>query len=76
MGDYLIWPWFERALALKSKVDVDLSQYPAVEAWCKAMEEMPAVKECSFPDEMHVKFWEGYKAGDPNSQLIGIDKKP
>lgn len=75
MGDFLIWPWFERLSALQSLFGCDLTQFPAVSAWWTAMSEVPAVKECSFPAEMHLKFYEGYKAGDPNSQLIGIDQK-
>ena len=75
MGDFLMWPWFERLLVYRSRVDVDLSQYPAVSAWVAAMSEVPAVKECSYPAEMYVKFMEGYYAGDPDSQLIGIEQK-
>ena len=71
MGDFLIWPRFERLLATKSRVGVDLSQYPAVSAWIAAMSEVPAVKECRLPAELHVKFGQGYRAGDANAQLIG-----
>ena len=74
MGDYLMWPWFERLLVNESRLGVDLSQYPAVSAWIAGMREEPAVKECSLPAEMHVKYQAN--SADPNSQLIGIDQKP
>ena len=71
-----MWPWFERLLVLQPVKPVcDLDKFPAVSAWCAAMSEVPAVKECSYPVEMHLKFFEGYKAGNPDSQLIGIDQK-
>ena len=71
-----MWPFFERLLACQSRVGVDLSQYPAVSAWVAAMSEVPAVKECSYPAELHEKFLEEYFAGNPDSQLIGIEQKP
>ncbi|KAM7452296.1 Glutathione S-transferase omega-1 [Porites harrisoni] len=75
MGDFLMWPWFERLLVMQPLIGLDLSQFPAVSAWCAAMNEVPAVKECSYPAELHMKFYEGYKNGDPESQLVGIDQK-
>ncbi|XP_068696183.1 glutathione S-transferase omega-1-like [Montipora foliosa] len=73
MGDYLIWPWFERLQAMQPDT---LSQYPATQAWCSAMMELPAVKDCKHSKENHLKFWEKYGAGDPDSQLIGTEKEP
>ena len=70
-----MWPWFERLVVMQSGAGIDLSKFPALEAWCKAMGEDPAAMECSYPAEMHLKFYQGYRAGDPDSQLVGIDQK-
>lgn len=80
IGDYLVWPWFER-LQIPSiqqeLAECDLSQFAAISTWCEAMGKLPAVQECSHPEEMYVKFIEGYyRAGDPQAQLIGVDLKP
>lgn len=70
MGDYLVWPWFERLDAMQPQI---LSEFPLTQAWCKAMKELPAVKDCIHTSENHVKFWEKYRAGDADSQLIGVN---
>ena len=77
MGDFLLWPFLERFLLFQSRVGLDVTQYPAVSAWCAAMKEVPAVKESSYPEEMYLKYFDRYhKDGDPDAQLIGIDQKP
>ena len=76
MGDFLIWPFFERLLVWQALIGLDLTLFPAVSAWCAAMNEVPAVKECSYPAEMYLKYYDGLKSGDPEAQLIGIDQKP
>lgn len=70
MGDYLMWPWFERLEVMQPQT---LSEFPLTQAWCKAMKELPAVKDCIHTTENHVKFWEKYRAGDADSQLIGTN---
>ena len=40
-----------------------------------AMSEVPAVKECTLPPEWHKKFYELYKAKNPDAQLIGLEWK-
>ncbi|CAH3195021.1 unnamed protein product [Porites evermanni] len=49
MGDFLIWPFFERLLVWQALIGLELTQFPAVSAWCAAMNEVPAVKECTYP---------------------------
>ena len=63
-------PWWQALIGL------DLTQFPAVSAWSAAMNEVPAVKECTYPAEMYLKYSDGLKSGDPEAQLIGIDQKP
>ena len=70
MADYLMWPWIERLYMLD-----DLTKFPVLSAWCTAMTDLPAVKECSYPAEWHKKFFELYREGNPNSQLVGIEEK-
>ena len=71
-----MWPWFERLLVMQLHTGCDLSQYPAVSAWCVAMNDVPVVKECSYPAEMYLKAFEGHIAGNSDFQLTGIDQKP
>ena len=52
MGDFLIWPFFERLLVWQALIGLEPAQFPAVSAWCVAVNEVPAVKECSYPAEM------------------------
>ena len=75
MGHFLIWPYFERLRVWQALIGLDLTQFPAVSAWCAAMNEVPAVKECTYPAEMYLKYYERLKSGDPKAQLIGIDQK-
>ena len=75
MGHFLIWPYFERLRVWQTLIGLDLTQFPAVSAWCAAMNEVPAVKECTYPAEMYLKYYERLKSGDPEAQLIGIDQK-
>jgi len=70
MADYLMWPWIERLYMLD-----DLSKFPVLSAWCAAMTNLAAVKECSYPVEWHKKFVELYREGNPDSQLVGIEEK-
>ena len=70
MADYLMWPWIERLYMLD-----DLSKFSVLSAWCAAMTNLPAVKECSYPAEWHKKFFEMYFEGNPDSQLVGIEEK-
>ena len=53
----------------------DLSKFSVLSAWCAAMTNLPAVKECSYPAEWHKKFFEMYFEGNPDSQLVGIEEK-
>ena len=71
MADYLMWPWIERLYILTDH----LSGFPVLSAWCAAMNDVPAVKECSYPTEWHKKFNEDYRAGHAESQLIGVEEK-
>ena len=53
----------------------DLTKFRVLSAWCAAMSNLPAVIECSYPAEWHKEFFEKYMKGNPDSQLVGIDKK-
>ncbi|CAH3121477.1 unnamed protein product [Pocillopora meandrina] len=75
MADYLIWPWLERLYLLTDHFKTDLGKFPVLSAWCAAMSDVPAVKECSYPAEWHKKFLEGYSTGNAESQLYGIEEK-
>ena len=75
MVDFLIWPFLERLLVWQALIGLDLTQFPAVSAWWAAMNEVPAGKECSYPAEIYLKYYEGLKSGDPEARLIGIDQK-
>ena len=55
MGDFLLWPFLERFPLFQSRVGLDVTQFPAVSAWCAAMKEVPAVEQCSYPEEMYLK---------------------
>ena len=70
MADYLMWPWMERL-----KIEYDLTKFPVLSAYIAAMSDLPAVKQDSYPVEWHKKFREGYFAGNPESQLVGIEEK-
>ena len=70
-----MWPFFERLVLFQSIVGIDLSKFPALEAWCKAMSEDPVAKECTYPAEMYMKYFEGFRTGNPDAQLIGIDQR-
>ena len=65
MGDFLIWPFFELLLVWQALIGLDLAKFPAVSAWCATMNEVPGVKECTYPGEMYLKYYEGLKSGDP-----------
>lgn len=69
MADYLMWPWIERLYLITDL----LKGFPVLSAWCAAMSEVPAVKECTVPAEWHKKFYEGYKAKNPDAQLVGLE---
>ena len=71
MADYLMWPWIERLYLITDL----LKGFPVLSAWCAAMSEVPAVKECTVPAEWHKKFYEGYKAKNPDAQLVGLEWK-
>ena len=75
MADYLIWPWLERLYLLTDHFKTDLGKFPVLSAWCAAMSDVPAVKECSYPAEWHKKFLEGYSTGNAEAQLYGIEEK-
>lgn len=75
MADYLIWPWLERLYILTDHFKTDLGKFPVLSAWCAAMSDVPAVKECSYPAEWHKKFLEGYSTGNAEAQLYGIEEK-
>ena len=69
MADYLMWPWIERLYLITDL----LKGFPVLSAWCAAMSEVPAVKKCTVPAEWHKKFYEGYKAKNPDAQLVGLE---
>ena len=71
MADYLIWPWIERIVAFQTISGYDIRKLEAVSRWHDAMKDLPAVKECSTPAELHIKFSEAYRAGKSDSQLLG-----
>ncbi|XP_078375297.1 glutathione S-transferase omega-1-like isoform X2 [Oculina patagonica] len=75
MADYLMWPWIERLYIMTELRERHVNKFPMFSAWCAAMSELPAVKEDSYPAEWHKKFYEGYFAGNPESQLFGIEEK-
>lgn len=75
MADYLIWPWIERLHVMTNHFKTDLGKFPVLSAWCAAMSDVPAVKECSYPAEWYNKYFEGISTGNAEAQLYGIDEK-
>ena len=53
MGDFLIWPFFERLLVWQALIALDLSQSPA--EWSACSKGI----ECTYPAEMYLKYYEG-----------------
>ncbi|XP_028411102.1 glutathione S-transferase omega-1-like [Dendronephthya gigantea] len=67
MLDFMVWPWFER-LPLFYTLSVDT--HPNLTNWVNLMQNEPAVKETALSTENHLKFYEGYKNGQPDYDFL------
>nr|QII57465.1 glutathione-S transferase omega1 [Xenocatantops brachycerus] len=66
MLDYMVWPWAERAEALRSlhpDAKLPLQDFPRLLAWGAAMKQDPAVKETAMSPEAHAAFIKVYRDG-------------
>jgi hypothetical protein len=74
MVDYMIWPWFERHVYLKSilEYELDTEKFPKLVSWIDRMKKLPAVKETSTVSEHLIEFHKSYTAGRPDYD-IGLD---
>uniref|UniRef100_A0A2A4K3U4 Uncharacterized protein n=1 Tax=Heliothis virescens TaxID=7102 RepID=A0A2A4K3U4_HELVI len=71
-ADYMIWPWFERLLAVKSDIGkIDKEKYKLLWAYLEKMLADPVVAEYAVPDEIFLEFRSAYLKGTkPNYDLL------
>ncbi|PZC73707.1 hypothetical protein B5X24_HaOG200235, partial [Helicoverpa armigera] len=71
-ADYMIWPWFERILALKSDFGkIDKEKYQLLSAYLAKMQADPVVVEYAVPDDIFLEFRSSYVKGvKPNYDLL------
>ncbi|CAD0200898.1 unnamed protein product [Chrysodeixis includens] len=63
-ADYMIWPWFERLLALDNeKTKMDEQKYKLILAYLKDMLQDPVVSEYMLPSELTREMFNAYKSG-------------
>nr|KAG5691303.1 hypothetical protein BaRGS_014002 [Batillaria attramentaria] len=70
--DYMLWPWLERVEVLtrcNPVVVVSATSFPRVHAWIQVMLTLPAVKECLFDVDTHMKFYKQH-------ETVNVDLKP
>ncbi|CAH0729870.1 unnamed protein product, partial [Brenthis ino] len=71
--DYMIWPWFEKIDAMKTvdeKLIIDPVKYKKLVEYISNMFQDPAVSEYLVPPSILLKYFEGYKTGYPNYELL------
>lgn len=72
--DLMIWPWLERLSVLTQfNPKVELTSFPRLLRWSQAMLAEPVVQECLLPPEVHSKFYQAVKAGDPKAYDTGLE---
>ena len=69
MLDYMVWPWFER-LPLMHTLSADV--HPNLTSWFNLMQNDSAVKETVISEENHAKFYEGYKNGHADYDIVDL----
>ncbi|GBP65918.1 Pyrimidodiazepine synthase [Eumeta japonica] len=65
--DYMIWPWTERLLAFQKKderIKFDTPKYKLLGEYIQKMAKDPAISQYAVPDEVLLKFLEGYRSGN------------
>nr|QLI62204.1 glutathione S-transferase 8 [Streltzoviella insularis] len=76
-ADYMIWPWFERILALQDDDDrtrIDPQKFKLLTQYLNNMLQDPAVSQYLVSKEVLFKVLEGYKPGNtPNYDLLTED---
>ena len=69
----MMWPWMERLPVLTHyNSDVKLTSFPKVAKWREMMLTQPAVKECQRDVDMHLKYYEMWKAKDRTTFDVGL----
>ncbi|CAG9561320.1 unnamed protein product [Danaus chrysippus] len=71
--DYMIWPWFERIGALKKfdeRAGIDSSKFGLLLEYFSNMAKDPAVSDYLLSDDILYKYFETYKIGEPNYELL------
>jgi len=70
MLDLHMWPWFERMPTLEQVAGVTAlpdAKFSKLNAWVKAMNELPTIEATRLSDDLHVQFIKEYLRGDvPN----------
>ncbi|XP_047517316.1 pyrimidodiazepine synthase-like [Pieris napi] len=72
-ADYMIWPWFERvpvAIEFDSRIAIDDKKYPSLVQYIRNMQKDPVVKEYIISNDIYKKFFESYKTGAPDYELL------
>ncbi|GBP65911.1 Pyrimidodiazepine synthase [Eumeta japonica] len=65
--DYMIWPWIERLLAFQKKderIKFDTPKYKLLGEYIQKMAKDPAISQYAVPDEVLLKFFEGFISGN------------
>ncbi|XP_066288703.1 glutathione S-transferase omega-1-like isoform X2 [Branchiostoma lanceolatum] len=72
--DYNLWPFFERLCVLKPiGFELSVDQFPKLSTWVERMMQLPEVKACYFPPELHVQFGKTMISGSPDYD-IGLEE--
>ncbi|KAH8406907.1 hypothetical protein KR222_011330, partial [Zaprionus bogoriensis] len=72
--DYMIWPWFERILALplflKEGYSFDKQRFAKISGWIELLLKDEVVKSFYVTPEQHVEFWNSRKTGAAKYDLL------
>ena len=75
MVDFMVYPMAEKLFAATSgtvkefQSTIDLSKFPKVEKWFKAIQESPVFKETSVPMEKITAYYDSVVQGHPQYDL-------
>ena len=74
-ADYMIWPWLERLEAVKLERNMDFGEtkFQKLSAYIERMKQLPAVKKCLIPTEIHANFYKTMFSSDNPDYDLGID---
>jgi len=76
MLDYMLWPWFERFPIIKMFYPNEINHSEVekrrqnLNAWVEKMKKDPAVREIYIPPEIHFKYSESSRNGNPNYDIL------